>query len=83
MFLRVVATIWAIACVFVALDAALGMLITFAPSEGRVGALAAAELAGIERVRRVWWGSIWMCAGMLIVNSAAIVVVLWRRRTGK
>ena len=71
---------WAVACVAVAADAALQMLVTFAPRSGQAGDVAAAELAGLERARRFWAGGVWRASAMLAASGAAVAALGWRRR---
>jgi len=78
--LRILAIIWAVACIFVAINAVMGMYITLAPSQGRIGELASAELAGLERARNFWCMSVMEVSGMLMISAAIIVVAFWKRR---
>jgi hypothetical protein len=54
------------------------MFITYAPSQGREGELARAELAGIERVRNAWASGVWLTSGLLVINALLVAVVLWK-----
>ena len=78
--LRILAIIWAGVCIYFAVIAAMGMYITFAPSQGRTGELASAELAGLERALDYWCMSVWEVSGMLMISAAIIVVAFWKRR---
>jgi hypothetical protein len=56
------------------------MLFTFAPSDGRLGDLAAAELDGLERARRFWWTDVWIVSALLAANAVIVVWISWRKR---
>ena len=77
---RALGLIWCALCLVVAGGSALQILVTFAPSHGRTGDLAAAELAGMERARVFWWGNVWAAAGVLAVSGVVIAVLTWKRR---
>ena len=80
MLIRILAIIWTGACIYFAVIAAMGMYITFAPSQGRTGELSSAELAGLERARNFWCKSVLEVSGMLMISAAVIVVAFWKRR---
>lgn len=77
---RALGIIWAAVCLAVAGATALQMFVTFAPSEGRTGELAAAELAGLERARNAWWTGAWAASALLAVSGIAIAALAWKRR---
>jgi hypothetical protein len=80
MRLRIVAVIWAAICVWVAGDAAIQMLVTFAPTQGQSPDNAAAELAGIERARSYFITSDWAATALLVVNVVLVLWLVWRRQ---
>jgi hypothetical protein len=77
MLIRILSTIWAATCVIIAGSTAGSMLIGYAPSLGRDGEFAKAELAGIERVRNAWASGVWLTSALLASNALLLAVVLW------
>lgn len=75
---RILLSVWFCLCVVVALNAALQMFTAFAPRHAESAEAREVELESIERVRRFWLRSVFLCSGVLVVTSGVLVVAGWR-----
>lgn len=71
--------VWSLTSLFVAGNAVGQMFVTFAPAPGLTAEEREIELASQERTRRFWTGNVALCAGMLALNTVALIVVIWTK----